>query len=79
MAGTRTTTSRTGAWTNVATVKTEVLSLLARLPDSCTLEDIQYHLYVLEKIRQGKESADQGDTIPHEEIDRQLERWRTDE
>ena len=30
-------------------VKEEVRSLLKRLPDDCTLEDIQYHLYVIEK------------------------------
>jgi hypothetical protein len=37
--------------------KQEVESLLSRLPDDCSLEDIQYHLYVLEKVRAGLESA----------------------
>ena len=34
--------------------KQEVEQLLAQLPDDATLEDIQYHLYVLEKIRRGR-------------------------
>lgn len=33
----------------MSTVKEEVKSLLERLPRDCTIEDIQYHLYVLEK------------------------------
>ena len=35
------------------TAKHEVESLLKKLPDDYTLEDIQYHLYVIEKIRKG--------------------------
>ncbi len=35
------------------TAKEEVAALLERLPEGSTLEDVQYHLYVLEKIRRG--------------------------
>jgi len=35
------------------TTKQEVSELLKRLPDDCTLEDVQYHLYVLQKIGRG--------------------------
>lgn len=31
------------------TVKEEVKSLLQKLPDNCILEDVQYHLSVIEK------------------------------
>ena len=34
----------------MSTAKNEVQSLLEKLPDDCTLEDIQYHLYVVEKV-----------------------------
>ncbi len=34
------------------TVKEEVKTLLERLPDDCTIEDIQYHLYVLVDLLQ---------------------------
>ena len=33
----------------MATAKEEVEALLGKLPNDCSLEDIQYHLYVLEK------------------------------
>jgi hypothetical protein len=36
-----------------------VQTLLNRLPDDVTLEDIQYHLYVLEKIGKGIERGDE--------------------
>jgi len=57
------------------TAKSEVESLLRRLPDDCTLEDIQYHLYVVEKVRRGIELADTQGTLTHEEVERRLSKW----
>jgi hypothetical protein len=57
------------------TAKSEVESLLRKLPDDCTLEDIQYHLYVIEKIRRGIESADSQGTLTQEEVERRLSKW----
>ena len=42
------------------TVKQEARSLLEKLPDNCSIEDIQYHLYVLEKVRSGFASVIHG-------------------
>jgi len=42
----------------MSTAKEEVHALLTKLPDDCSLEDIQYHLYVIEKVRDGLEVAD---------------------
>jgi len=55
--------------------KEAVFKLLENLPDDATIEDIQYHLYVLQKIRAGQEAADAGDLIPHEEVMRDLAKW----
>ena len=60
------------------TAKQEVESLLQRLPDSCSLEDIQYHLYVLEKVRHGLDDARQNGTIPQEEAESRLNKWLTE-
>jgi hypothetical protein len=59
------------------TAKDEVESLLRKLPDDCTLEDIQYHLYVVEKIRRGIESADTKGSVTQEEVERRLNKWIT--
>jgi hypothetical protein len=61
----------------VNAAKTEVESLLRKLPDDCTLEDIQYHLYVLEKIRRGLEVADTQGTLTQEEVEQRLRKWTT--
>ncbi len=57
------------------TAKQEVAQLLQHLPDDSTLEDIQYHLYVLEKIRKGRDDIVQGRTYSHEEAKQRLRRW----
>ncbi len=42
--------------------KQEVAELLEQLPDDSALEDIQYHLYVLEKIKRGRAAVAAGKT-----------------
>jgi len=55
--------------------KEAVLKLLETLPEDATIEDIQYHLYVLQKIQAGQEASDAGEIIPHEEVMHDLARW----
>ena len=59
------------------TVKKEVQNLLRKLPDDCTIEDVQYHLYVLEKIQRGLERAGDEGAILHEEAEERLSKWTT--
>ena len=55
--------------------KSAVLKLLEQLPEETTLEEIQYHLYVLQKIRAGQIAVDTGHVIPHEDVMRELAGW----
>ena len=57
------------------TAKNEVRALLEKLPDDASLNDIQYHIYVCQKIERGLESIQQGNVIPHEEIVKRMARW----
>ncbi|MCP1672935.1 hypothetical protein J2T57_000027 [Natronocella acetinitrilica] len=59
------------------TAKEEVQELLQNLPDDSSYEDIQYHLYVLEKIRRGESRANLEGTLTHEQTERLLSKWRT--
>jgi hypothetical protein len=59
------------------TAKSEVEALLHRLPDDCTLEDIQYHWYVVEKIRRSIELPESQGTLTQEEVERRLSKWTT--
>ena len=57
------------------TAKQEVEELLHHLPEDSTLEDIQYHLYVLEKIKRGQDDIANGRMVGHEEAKIRLSRW----
>lgn len=57
------------------TAKQEVAQLLMQLPDDATLEDIQYHLYVLEKIQRGRVDIAAGRSYTSEQARERLARW----
>jgi predicted transcriptional regulator len=57
------------------TAKKEVSELLARLPDDCTIEDIQYHLYVLQKIESGLKDGKEGRIYTQEEVESRMSKW----
>lgn len=56
-------------------VKKEVSDLLSRLPDDCTIEDIQYHLYVLQKIERGLNDAKEGRVYSQQEVEARMSKW----
>ena len=57
------------------TAKDEVTSMIEKLPDNCTYEDIQYHLYVVEKIQRGIERAENEETLTQEEVEKKFGKW----
>ncbi len=56
------------------TTKERVREILDHLPDDCSLEDVQYHLYVVQKIERGLADAEAGRTVSQEEVERELRR-----
>jgi len=59
----------------MSTAKDEVRAILDELSDDCTLEDIQYHLYVVEKVHRGIERAKSEGTLSQEDVERKFSRW----
>ena len=57
------------------TAKEEVSKLLSSLPDNCTLEDIQYHLYVIQKAERGLKDLDEGKVYSQEEVEKRMAKW----
>jgi len=57
----------------MSSIKEEVTSLLDRLPDDASNEDVQYHLYVGEKVRHGLEAARAEEFSPNSKPRRSLE------
>ncbi len=59
-------------------LKKNVEKMIRNLPDDSTVEDIQYHLYVLDKIQKGQQAIRDGKGISHEEAKARLSIWGTD-
>jgi hypothetical protein len=59
----------------MSSVKEAAIRLIQSLPEDCTLEDVQYHLYVREKVERGIQAIDEGKVLSQEEVDRRMEEW----
>jgi predicted transcriptional regulator len=57
------------------TAKEEVLEILKQVPDNSTLEEIQYHLYVRQKIRRGIKDVEEGRIFTQDEMERRMAKW----
>jgi predicted transcriptional regulator len=56
------------------TTKETVRALLDRLPEDCSLDDVLYHLYVVQAVERGEADAKAGRTIPHDQVEAELRR-----
>jgi predicted transcriptional regulator len=56
------------------TAKDSVRALLDRLPEDCTLDEVQYHLYVVQAVARGEADEEAGRVIPHEQVAAELRR-----
>jgi hypothetical protein len=62
----------------MSTTKQDVEHPLNKLPDDASVEDIQYHLYVLDKVRRGLEDARVNGTLSQAEVEGRLSKWLTE-
>jgi predicted transcriptional regulator len=59
----------------VASAKQTVLEVLEGMPEDCTLEDVQYQLYLRQKLDRSRQAAEEGRLVPHEEAKDRLSKW----
>ena len=59
----------------MSAVKEIVEEILEQLPDEATLEEVQYRLYVRQKIEQGLADVEAGRVISHDEVKWRSQRW----
>jgi predicted transcriptional regulator len=52
----------------MSTAKDEAIRMIARLPEEASWDDIMYRIYVTRKIEEGVKAADEGRTVPHEDV-----------
>jgi hypothetical protein len=58
-------------------LKQQVRSLIEQLPESCTIDDIHYQLYLIDKINRGEESLRVEGGIAHKDIKKRFAKWLT--
>jgi len=59
----------------MSVLKKEVQNMIQNLPDDCTIEDIQYHLYVIEKVLQNGINSLQDKSFTQEEAKKRMAKW----
>ena len=57
------------------TAKEEVRKMLDTIPDDASFEDIQYHVYVRQKIESGLKDIKEGRLLSQEEVEQRMSKW----
>jgi predicted transcriptional regulator len=55
--------------------KDEALQLIQNLPADSTFEDIQYHIYVREKVEKGLKDIEAGHTLTQAQVEEKMAKW----
>lgn len=56
-------------------LKDDVKQMIDNLPEDCSIEDIQYTLYVRAKIEKGQKDIDEGKFLSHDEVKARMDKW----
>ena len=59
----------------MSTAKEEVRRILDRIPDDASFEDIQYHIYVREKIERGLKDIKEDKVLNQEDVEHRMSKW----
>jgi hypothetical protein len=56
-------------------LKQEALKVISKMPDTAEIDDIMYRLFVIDKVRKGREAVQRGETISIEDLKKEIESW----
>ena len=56
-------------------LKQEALNSISKMPDTAEIDDIMYRLYVIDKVRKGREAVQRGEVLSIEELKKEIESW----
>lgn len=57
------------------TLKQEAINAISKMPDSADLDEIMYRLYVIYKVKKGREAVEHGEIIAVEDLKKEIESW----
>ena len=56
-------------------LKQEAIKVISRTPEPADIDDIMYRLYVIDRVRKGREAVEEGRTVTVEKLKREVESW----
>jgi hypothetical protein len=54
-------------------LKQEAINVISKMPDTPDIDDIMYRLYVIDKVRKGREAVQRGETVSIEDLKKEME------
>jgi hypothetical protein len=57
------------------TLKQDAIQAISKLPESATIDDIMYELYVIDKVNKGREASKRGESVSIEDLKREMQSW----
>ncbi|MBI4684452.1 MAG: hypothetical protein HY755_04555 [Nitrospirae bacterium] len=57
------------------TLKQEAIRVISKLPETANIDDIMYELYVVDKVKKGREAVERGESTSIEDLKREIQSW----
>lgn len=57
------------------TLKQTAIKAISKLPETANIDDIMYELYVVDKVKKGREAVVQGESISIEDLKKEMRSW----
>jgi len=57
------------------TLKQESIKAISKLPEETDIDEIMYRLYVIDKVKKGKEAILKGEVITSDELKKEVSKW----
>ena len=56
-------------------LKKEAMNAISKMPETADIDDIMYRLYVIDKVRKGREAVQQDKVISVDELREEIKSW----
>lgn len=56
-------------------IKEEAIKVISRMPEPVDIDDVMYRLYVIDKIRKGRDASAKKDAISVDALKKEIEQW----
>ena len=56
-------------------LKQEAMNAISKMSETADIDDIMYRLYVIDKVRKGREALQQGKVISVDELREEAQSW----